>query len=56
MTVQRHEVLDWLGGVELYDDRAQRLAIADAIIASGSADETEWLAIMERMTGTKPTA
>ena len=52
MTVQRHEVLDWLGPVELYADRAQRLEIANAILASGSDDEATWLAIMERMTGT----
>jgi len=36
VTVQRHEVLDWLGPVDLYADRAQRLEIADAILASGS--------------------
>jgi len=41
--VQRHEVLDWLGSVELYADRAQRLAIANAIIATGTDDEAEWL-------------
>ncbi len=51
MTVQRHEVLDWFGPVDLYADRAHRLAIADAILASGSDDETTWLAIMERVTG-----
>ena len=50
-TVQRHEVLDWLGPVDLYADRAQRLEIADAIVASGSDDEATWLAIMERVTG-----
>ena len=54
VTVQRHEVLDWLGPVDLYADRAQRLEIADAILASGSDDETTWLAIMERMTGQTP--
>jgi len=32
--------------------RAQRLEIADAILASGSDDEATWLAIMEAMTGT----
>ncbi len=25
-----NEVLDWLGDVELYEDRANRLAVADA--------------------------
>jgi len=30
---------------------AQRMAIANAIIASGSDDEATWLAIMERVTG-----
>ena len=44
VTVQRHEVLDWLGPVDLYADRAQRLEIADAILASGSDDEATWLA------------
>ncbi|MBA3800236.1 MAG: hypothetical protein H0X18_14310 [Geodermatophilaceae bacterium] len=39
--VQRHEVLDWLGPVDLYADRSQRLEIADAT----------WLAILERVTG-----
>ena len=42
MTVQRHEVLDWLGPVDLHADRAQRMAIADAIVASGSTDEATW--------------
>ena len=37
----RHEVLDWLGPVDLYADRSQRLEIADAT----------WLAILERVTG-----
>jgi len=31
--------------------RAQRSAVADAILASGSDDEATWLAIMERVTG-----
>jgi len=51
VTVQRHEVLDWLGPVDLYADRAQRLEIANAIVASGSDDEATWLAIIERVTG-----
>jgi len=36
--------LDWLGPVDSYADRAQRLEIADAILASGSDDEATWLA------------
>ena len=50
--MQRHEVLDWLGPVKGYADRAQRLEIADAILANGSDDEATWLAIMERVTAT----
>jgi len=42
VTVQRHEVLYWLGPVDLHADRAQRMAIADAIVASGSTDEATW--------------
>ena len=38
------------GRVDPYADRAQRLAIANAILASGSDDEATRLAIMERVT------
>ena len=38
--------------VDVYADRAQRLEIADAILANGSDDEATWLAIMERVTAT----
>ena len=55
VTVQRHEVLDWLGPVDLYADRAQRVEIADAILASGSDDEGEWLEIMGRTVAERPT-
>jgi len=37
--------------VALYADRAQRMEIANAIVATGSDDETTWLAVMEAMTG-----
>jgi len=46
--------LDWLGPVDSYADRAQRLEIADAILASGSDDEGEWLEIMERTVAERP--
>jgi len=43
--------MDTWGASALYADRAQRLEIANAILASGSDDEATWLAIMERVTG-----
>jgi len=53
---QRDEVLDWLGPVEGFEDRAQRMAIATAIVATGSDDEDVWSEVMESMTGdTGPT-
>ncbi len=52
--MQRHEVLDWLGGRRADEDRAQRLELANAIIASGSDDEATWLAIMERTVAERP--
>ena len=50
-TVQRHEVINWLGEVALYGSPGERDRVADAILASGSDDEATWLAIMERVTG-----
>jgi hypothetical protein len=47
---QRYEIINWLGGVELYRDESQRDEVADAILASGSTDEADWLAILEQHT------
>jgi hypothetical protein len=51
VSAQRYEIEAWVGDPALYDSPEQHAEVVEAIIASGSGSEADWLAIMERVTG-----